>query len=281
MRCSFFFFLLLCSLFTSAFAQASTAQAPHAINPHRLAPPPKITAPRVIVIDVVNGRVLYEKNSRQPCAVASTQKLVTALCVLDTNLDKRFTIQSSDTHVVPIKVGIKAGETYSRRHLLTALLVRSGNDVARALARSVSGSQQAFARRMNQKAKSLGMTSSHFVNPHGLTAKGQYSTARDMAICARAALCSPTIRHITRKKSYALKRPNGKSIWLKSTNRLLTSYPYCTGLKTGTTRASGRCLIASGSYQGKTAITVVLGASSKTIWRDSKALLSWALNTNS
>lgn len=241
-------------------------------------PAPAIAAPRAIVVDYATGRVLFEKNSRVRCHVASTQKLMTALCVLENgNVNRRFTIVKSDTWVVPTKLGIQPGQVYSRRTLLGALLVKSGNDVARALARSVAGSETAFSKVMNRKARRLGMRDSHFLNPHGLTAKGQYSTARDMAICARAAFSSRTLRGIMNTREYTFRYSNGRTKRLENTNKVLKKVPYCNGMKTGTTRASGRCLVSSGTLNGRTAIVVVLGATSKTIWNDSEKLLRWAL----
>lgn len=241
-------------------------------------PAPQIGAPRAIVVDYASGRVLYEKNSRERCAVASTQKLMTALCVMDHgNLSHRFSVHKSDTWVVPTKLGILPGEVYSRRTLLGALLVKSGNDVARALARSVAGSEANFSKVMNQKARSLGMQDSHFLNPHGLTASGQYSTARDMAICGRAAFQSSTLRGIMDTKTYTFRFANGRSKKLENTNKVLKTVNYCNGMKTGTTRASGRCLVSSGSLNGRSAIVVILGASTKNVWSDSEKLLRWAL----
>jgi len=121
------------------------------------------------------------------------------------------------------------------------------------------------------------MKHSNFLNPHGLTAKGQYSTARDMAICARAAYKNSTIRGITNTRAYTFKFSNGRTKHLTNTNRVLKSVPYCNGMKTGTTRASGRCLISSGTLNGRTAIVVVLGATTQTVWKDSEKLLRWSL----
>ncbi len=268
---SLFLFLTLALSFSTVSAAVKTSTRP-------LTPPPHVSAPRVVVVDYSSGRILYQKNANQRCAVASTQKLLTALCVLSNgNIQKSFTIKKSDTWVVPSKVYIAPGEVYTRRKLLGAMLVKSGNDVARALARSVAGSETSFAHLMNRKARRLGMRNSHFLNPHGLTAKGQYSTARDMAICARAALRSPTIRSIVRTKSYVFNYSNGRKKRLHNTNKLLHRVPYCIGMKTGTTKAAGRCLISAGTLHGRTAIVVVLGASNSSIWRDSEKLLRWAL----
>lgn len=241
-------------------------------------PAPPIGAPRAIVVDYASGRVLFQKNADARCAVASTQKLLTALCVIDKgNLNRSFQITKSDTWVEPTKLYIRPGEVYTRRKLLGAMLVKSGNDVARALARDNAGSETKFAAVMNRKARSLGMRHSHFLNPHGLTAKGQYSTARDMAICARAAYRNPTIRAITNTRAYTFKYSDGRSKRLENTNKVLKRLSYCNGLKTGTTRASGRCLISSGTLNGRTAIVVVLGAKTSTVWNDSEKLLRWAL----
>ncbi|RYD18249.1 MAG: D-alanyl-D-alanine carboxypeptidase, partial [Verrucomicrobiaceae bacterium] len=210
---------------------ATVAQAP-AGAPVQVAtipqtPPPAIAGQSAIVIDVVSGRVLYAKNADAPRAVASTQKIITALCVLDAgNIDKAVNIESSDGACEPTKLGIKAGETYSRRELLKVLMVKSANDVARCLARDVGGDQESFAALMNQKCASLGMRNSHFRNPHGLTEPGQYSTARDMAIAARAAYRSPLIRSYTATKAFTFRFNDGRTRLLENTNKVLKTLPY-------------------------------------------------------
>lgn len=240
--------------------------------------PPQIVGQSSIVIDAHSGRVLYAKNADSIRPVASTQKLVTALTVISAgSVNKKFTIQTSDTRCEPTKLYLRTGETYTRSDLLRALIVKSGNDVARALARDVGGSQEGFAAMMNRKAASLGMRHSNFINPNGLPAKGQYSTARDIAIAARAAYKVSLIRSFTRIKSYTFQYSDGRTKQLKNTNRLLKSVPYCDGMKTGTTNAAGRCLVSSGTLNGRSAIVVVLKSNSANIWNDSEKLLRWAL----
>ena len=241
-------------------------------------PPPAVVAQSVLVIDVESGRVLYAKNADEPRPVASTQKLITALCVVDAgNIDKPITITASDVDCEPTRLNVKPGDVYTRRELLKVLLVKSANDIARALARDVGGSQEGFAVLMNRKAASLGMRNSHFINPNGLPQVGQYSTARDMAIAARASYASPLIRSMTATKSMTFRFNDGRTRFLENTNRLLKTMPYCNGLKTGTTNAAGRCLISSGSLNGRSAIVVVLKSTTPNIWRDSEKLLAWAL----
>jgi D-alanyl-D-alanine carboxypeptidase (penicillin-binding protein 5/6) len=240
--------------------------------------PPKIVGESAIVIDAGSGRVLFAKNADVVRPVASTQKIITALCVLDAgNIDKDVTIAASDGACEPTKLELKPGDNYSRRELLKVLMVKSANDVARALARDVGGSQEGFADLMNRKASSLGMRNSHFLNPNGLPLKGQYSTARDMAIAGRAIYRSPLIRSFTATKSFTFTFNDGRTREIENTNKLLKTVPYCDGLKTGTTNAAGRCLVASGSLNGRSAIVVVLHSNTPNIWNDSAKLLRWAL----
>ena len=260
--------------------QSASAKPPQAVRVAAIPPtaPPPVVAESAIVIDVVSGRVLYAKNADSPRAVASTQKIVTALCVLDAgNIDKPITIQAIDGACEPTKLDLKPGEVYSRRELTKVLMVKSANDVARALARDVGGDQESFAAVMNQKAASLGMRNSNFINPNGLPAVGQYSTARDMAIAARAAYRSPLIRSFTATKAFDFRYNDGRTRHIENTNRLLKTLPYCDGLKTGTTNAAGRCLVASGSLNGRSVIVVVLKSTTLNVWKDSSNLLAWAL----
>jgi len=240
--------------------------------------PPQVVAESAIVIDQLSGRVLFAKNADLMRPVASTQKIVTAMAVLKAgNLDKRVVIEASDGECQPTKLYLKPGEVYTRRYLLKALMVKSGNDVARALARDVAGSQEAFAAVMNRRAKQMGMRRSHFVNPHGLTEEGQYSTARDIAIAARTAYREPVIRSFTRVQKYTFQYSDGRTKELEATNKLLKTVPFCDGMKTGTTNASGRCLAATGSVNGRSVVVVVLKSTSKEVWNDSEKLLRWAL----
>lgn len=244
-------------------------------------PPPPIVGESALVLDVQSGRVLYAKNADIPRAVASTQKIITALCVLDTgNVDKPVTIAPSDLNCEPTRLNVKPGDVYTRRELLKVLIVKSANDIGRALARDVGGDQETFAMLMNRKAASLGMRNSHFRNPHGLTEPGQYSTARDMAIAARAAYRSPLIRAYASTKSFTFRFNDGRTRLLENTNKVLKTLPYCNGLKTGTTNASGRCLVSSGSLGGRSVIVVVLKSNTPNIWTDSTKLLRWALESS-
>lgn len=242
------------------------------------AEPPTVTAKSVVLFDANSGKVLFKKNPDEQRAVASTQKLLTALIVAEAGgLSEMVTIKEVDTAVEPTKIYVRPGQRYSRLQLLNGLLVKSGNDVARALARDNAGSVSAFAQRMTATMRELGGTSSNFMNPNGLPADGQYSSARDMARVARSAYRNPTLRQIMKTKYYDFLFTTGKTLTLKNTNRVLRHYSFCNGMKTGYTVKAGHCLISSGSHNGKDVIAVVLGSTKARVWEESLALLAYGL----
>lgn len=239
---------------------------------------PIINARSAILFDVNTGRVLFKKNENERMPVASTQKLLTALLVAEAgNLDQKVTIKASDTQVEPTKLYLKAGESYTRRQLLAAMMLRSFNDVACALARDNAGSVEAFCERMNARMKRMGGYDSNFRNPHGLPDDAQYSTARDIARVARAAYFNPTLRQMMSAKSGTFRHNSGKTTFLRNTNRVLRTYSFCNGMKTGYTIKSGHCLVSSGSYNGRDVIAVVLGSNKSEVWPESTALLAYGL----
>ncbi|MFZ4717409.1 MAG: D-alanyl-D-alanine carboxypeptidase family protein [Chthoniobacterales bacterium] len=248
-------------------------QAPRLVWPSD-APP--ILAASAILIDARTGRTLYQKNADQPRQVASTQKLLTALIVAEQDsLEEPVRISREDTVVEPTKLGLRVGESYSRRQLMRAMMVKSANDCAAALARSHSGSTGAFAVEMDRLASRCGATSSHFVNPHGLPAR-QYSTARDMARVAFRAYRNPDLREAMAMRSYCFHYANGKLCFLDPTNRLLLRSPFFNGMKTGYTESAGKCLISSYSKGGRELILVQLGSHAPRIFDDAQRMIAWA-----
>jgi D-alanyl-D-alanine carboxypeptidase (penicillin-binding protein 5/6) len=248
------------------------------LNPGRSGAVPNTRANSVMVVDARTGAVLHEKNADQPRPAASTQKLLTALIIAETGyLDRPVRVEQIDTFAEPVRLNIRPGELYQRIDLLRALLVKSPNDVARCLARDNAGSLDAFADKMNAKAQMLGATHSHFINPNGLPMPGQYSTARDLSIIARAAYANPTIRSIVCLPQLVFRYANGRTRELENTNKVLKRLPFCNGMKTGYTEAAGHCLIASGSRPGRDVIVVVLGDTKSGVWSDAASLLSWGL----
>ncbi|MEM7012807.1 MAG: serine hydrolase, partial [Verrucomicrobiota bacterium] len=176
----------------------------------KLGPVPHVNAAAFVVVNARNGQILASKNPHQRRHVASTQKLLTALVLMDSpNLEKTITVSQSDTWVSPTKMGIRAGQRYKKRDLLQAMLIRSSNDIAACLARSHAGSEAAFVRMMNAKAAKLGMRNSRFANAHGLTASNQYSTAYDIAILATHAMNNPWIHKVTQTREMVFRFPDG------------------------------------------------------------------------
>ncbi len=242
------------------------------------AEPPKIFGKSAILFDANTGEVLYKKADTYRTPVASTQKLLTSLVVAKAgNLDGKFAIEKSDTLEEPTKLYLKEGDRYRRADLLKALLVKSANDVAHALGRDNAGSIEAFAEKMNREAVRLGAQSSNFTNANGLPDSRQLSTARDMACIARAAYRNPLLRDIMAIKSYRFEYASGKGVTLTNTNRVLRTYSFCNGMKTGYTNLSGHCLIASGSYGGRDMIAVVLRSNKANVWNDAASLLEFGL----
>ena len=264
----------------SAIPRAKAVEKPEPMEPFSAAEdgsPPVVSAASAILLDADTGQVLHQINADQARAVASTQKLLTALIIAESgNLDARVRVETSDTLAEPSKLYLKTGEIYERGQLLQILLVKSMNDVARCLARDNAGSLEGFAAKMNAKARALGMSNSHFVNPNGLPEPGQYSTARDMARVAMAAYRNGTIRGIVRLRSLDFHYADGRMRTFTNTNQVLKNFPLCNGMKTGYTEAAGHCLISSASHNGRDIISVVLGDSKK-VWADSYRLLSWGL----
>ena len=251
-------------------------------QPQKLAGPPKIHAISAILVDAQTGKVLHAVNAEARRPVASTQKIMTALLVAEAgDLGHIVQVEKVDTFAEPSKLDIEPGETYRRGDLLRILLVKSMNDVARALARDNAGSVEAFAKKMNARAEKLGMTNTHFVNPNGLPAEGQYSTARDMAKLAAAAYRQKAIREIVCLKELRWQHPDGHISEFHNTNRVLSSLKYCNGMKTGYTAAAKFCLVSSASNDTKDVISVVLGDDKPFVWSDSQKLLQWGLDTDS
>jgi len=250
--------------------------APDAARSFWPADAPPIHAVSAILIDARTGRTLYQKNADESRQVASTQKLVTALIVAEQDpLDAPVRVAREDTMVEPTKVGIRAGESYPRRQLLSAMLVHSANDCAAALARSHAESLGGFAGEMNILAARCGAACSHFVNPHGLPAS-QHSTARDMARIAFRAYRNPDLREVMAMRSYCFRYANGRLCNLQPTNKLLLHDPYCNGMKTGFTESAGKCLITSYSKGGRDFILVQLGSRARYIFDDAERMMQWA-----
>jgi D-alanyl-D-alanine carboxypeptidase (penicillin-binding protein 5/6) len=248
----------------------------------RRGPAPSVTSERILVLDAQSNEVLYERNPDKRNAIASTTKILTATIIIETgDMDKEVVIEESDTICAPVKMGLKTGEKYTRRDLLTALMVKSSNDIAQALARDNAGSVEAFVEKMNARAKELGCEDSLFINPNGLPPVNDqvdpYSTPRDLAKIAMHADKLDDLRAMVKLKTYTFKKGDGKSVVLENTNRVLRTCEFCDGMKTGYTQAAGHCLVCTGERDGKRRIVVVLNGTPTGVWKDAESLLLWSL----
>ena len=238
-----------------------------------------VLAPSFVAIDADSGRVLAARgeNIRRP--IASLTKVMTALTVIERgSLESRVLVTPAATNVEPFKEGLVAGRSYTRETLLWSALLASSNDSATALAIDAGGgSLAAFYALANEKARSLGMTSTTYASPSGLDDVRNLSTALDQAVLARAALQNPTFARIvaTREHWTRWAAPTRAKLWVNH-NKMLTTTPGTYGVKTGWTSRAGGCLIVAVHRGSGSVIGVVLD--SPNIWSDMNALLDVAFN---
>ena len=226
-----------------------------------------LDAESAIFIDADSGKRLDGFRENQRKEVASLQKLLTAMLIVRAgDLDKPITITAEDANCSPTKLPDSVGGTYTRMQLLQAIMVNSANDAARALARDHSGSEAAFGAQMTQLARSLGADNSVFKNSTGLPADGQYSTAADMALVARAAYRDRLLRQIARTKFLPWRDAKGKMHELQNSNRLLHRHANCAGFKIGFTGEAGHCAIEVWEENNRAIIGVVLGGRDQMFW---------------
>ena len=241
-----------------------------------------------ILMDADSGTILYEKNSHEPYYPASITKILTALIVIERcSLDEMVTFSHDAVYNVEAgssSAGLDEGDVISVRDCLYALLLKSANESANALAEHVAGSREAFAELMNEKAASLGCEDSHFANPSGLNDPDHYVSAYDMALIGRAALQNPVFMEIDSTLYYDLpatkKNPGGGRIY--PGHKMLKKncaeyYAGCLGGKTGFTSLAGNTLVTFAERNGMTLVAVVLNGH-QTHYSDTKAMLDWGFS---
>lgn len=214
-----------------------------------------------VLIDGKNGRVFFELNKDEKLPMASTTKIMTALIALEEeNIDDYFTVNKTALKVEGSSMGLLEGDKATLRVLAAGMLLASGNDAANAAAIKISGSVEKFVRLMNKRAKEMGLENTSFETPSGLDGENHYSTAYDMAVLAKNALLNPDFAAICGEKSLRLEYGNPPyPRWLSNHNKLLKTFEGATGIKTGFTKKSGRCLVSSAEREGISLICVTLG----------------------
>lgn len=220
---------------------------------------PTINSRRYIVYDRKSGRCVYGKDENKQSAMASTTKIMSSLIVIENcNLKDTVTITEKSAIVGGSKLGLKTDDKITVNDLLYGLMLRSGNDAALAIAHYVGGNVNDFVKLMNKKAKEIGMKNTTFNNPSGLDQeKGNFSTAYDMAILTSYAMKNKIYREVTKTKNYKLKTNLNYYDWTNK-NRLLNSYKYATGGKTGFTEKARRTLVTTATKDGVNLVVVTL-----------------------
>ncbi len=226
-----------------------------------------ISAQKAIVLDGTTGRVLYEKDADSQSLIASTTKIMTALVVCEQcNVLDRVRIPKEAVGIEGSSMYLQEGEILTVQELLYGMMLHSGNDAAVALAIYCGGTVDSFAELMNDKARSLGLADSHFVNPNGLDAPDHYASARDLARLAAYAMENPIFR-----KTVSTKTVTVGNRYLRNHNKLLWQVEGADGVKTGYTRAAGRILVSSATRMGRTLIAVTIHDPDD--WQDHSVML--------
>ncbi len=235
------------------------------------------SAQSYLLMDAKTGDVLSSRNPDLKLPMASTTKIMTCIVALER------AVLSDEVSVHKDAVGIEGSSVYlikdeklKLEELLYALMLESANDAAAAIALHVSESIPAFALLMNETAKRIGMDSTVFVNPHGLSVDGHYSTARDLCKLMRYAMQNEAFRVITGTETMTISAPNGKTRFLSNHNKLLRIYEDCIGGKTGFTKKAGRCLVTSAKRGDTELVCTTLGDPDD--WRDHCALFDYGFS---
>ncbi len=219
-----------------------------------------ISASKAIVMDLNSGRVLYDLNKDDAQLIASITKIMTCLItIMYSDLEKTVVVDEDVLKSYGSSVYLEVGEEIKLLDLLYGLMLRSGNDAATQIAKTVAGSEEAFVYLMNEYATTIGMNNTHFVNPHGLDSNGvgNTSTCYDMALLTKVAMQNETFRTIFGTKSYTAKS-NLKTYNWEGKNKLFSMYSYTTGGKTGYTDKARRTLVTTASKDNKNLVIVTL-----------------------
>jgi D-alanyl-D-alanine carboxypeptidase (penicillin-binding protein 5/6) len=225
-------------------------------------------AKSVILLEPNSGKIIYEKNSDQQFAPASVTKIMTMLLAMESIDDGRITLQDKIVCSEKVKsmggssMILDTGEVRTVEEILKGIAIASGNDAAVAMAEFLEGSEEAFATKMNERAKELGMTNTHFENATGLTASGHLSTARDISIMSRELLKHPTILNYSSIYMETISEGRKTPIELVNHNKLVRFYKGCDGLKTGFTQEAMYCISSTATRDNVRMLAVIMGAPS-------------------
>ena len=234
-----------------------------------------LSAKSAILINAHTNEVIYEKNAYERRGMASTTKIMTALLAIEIgNLQKTVVAKEDDVRIEGTSIGLKKGDKITLETLVCGMLLESGNDAANVTARVIGKSREKFVSLMNKKAKEIGMHNTNFENPSGLTEDGHFSTAFDMAVLGSYAIKNKQFREICSLSSVRVSYGNPQyERTFKNHNKLLNSVEGAFGIKTGFTKASGRCLVSAAERNGVALVAVTLSAPDD--WNDHKKLFDY------
>jgi len=245
------------------------------------APPPRVpTAQAAIVVDAVDGTVMFAKRPDAERAIASTTKLMTALLTLEEAKPRAvFTAPAYSAMPAESRINLRAGEKMTVEDLLEGLLLESANDAAVDLAENIAGSREAFVAQMNERAAELGLDHTSYANPIGLDEQGNYSSARDLATLARTLLQNRRFARIVDSPEATLESGSHVRV-VENRNDLVAAYPWVNGVKTGYTMNAGNVLVGSAARgPRRRVISVVMGEPTEAARdADTLTLLRWGLD---
>ena len=242
-------------------------------------------AKSAILIEASTGEVMYQKNVNERLAPASMTKIMSLILIME-NIENGnlkwndiVVVSKNASSMGGSQIFLETNEMMTVEDLVKGICIASGNDATVALAEKIAGTEKAFVKLMNDKAKSLGLKNTNFVNATGLDAEGHYSSAHDMSVMARELVRHEKILEFSSIYEDYLRKNTAKKFWLVNTNRLVKFYSYIDGLKTGYTGDAGYCLTATGKKNDMRLISVVMGEeNTDNRTTDTLAMLDYGFN---
>lgn len=236
------------------------------------------SAKSAVLIDLEGANILYQKNAYQKLPMASTTKIMTAICAIENgNLDDTVEVDKRAVGVEGSSMYLGYGEKITLKNLLYGLMLASGNDAAVAISIHISGSVEEFVKLMNETAKKIGAKDTSFETPNGLDGDLHYTTAYDLALITRYALKNKDFKNIVKTEKITIPwdgKDYGRT--LTNHNKLLRTYDGATGVKTGFTKKSGRCLVSSAKKDGTEVVAVTLNCPND--WAEHASMLDYAFD---
>ncbi|MBQ8140261.1 MAG: D-alanyl-D-alanine carboxypeptidase [Clostridia bacterium] len=261
----------ICAILSAVLISMPLTADANAVGEERIS----LSAESAVLIDADSTNILCSKNHSQKMGMASTTKIMTALVAAENfDIDKTVTVAPEVVGIEGSSIYLCANEKLTMEELLYALLLQSANDAAAAIAYAVAGSIDAFADMMNGKAEEMGLRNTHFTNPHGLYDEEHYTTAYDLAVITAHALRNEDIKQIVSTYKKTIPSSDGENTrLLVNHNKMLKLYDGAIGVKTGFTKATGRCLVSAAARDGLTLIAVTLNAPDD--WNDHTKMLDF------